>query len=102
LQVSVIDIEGPSLLYQKQIGTELSADIISLQFAACDFQGFEKKILVLAARDSSTLALEADSGNIFSSRVVQPKKPFKALFMQIIGTLYVYTTFIEINFMLVV
>lgn len=82
--VSVIDIEGPSLLYQKQIGTELSADIISLQFAACDFQGFEKKILVLAARDSSTLALEADSGNILSSRVVQPKKPFKALFMQII------------------
>ncbi|KAJ8427822.1 hypothetical protein Cgig2_001633 [Carnegiea gigantea] len=82
--VSVIDIEGPSLLYQKQIGTELSADIISSQFAACDFQGFEKKILVLAARDSSTLALEADSGNILSSRVVQPKKPFKALFMQII------------------
>jgi len=61
-----------------------------LQFAACDFQGFEKKILVLAARDSSTLALAADTGNMLSNRAVQPKKPFKALFMQTIGTLYCF------------
>lgn len=82
--ISVIDIEGPSLLYQKQIGTELSSDIISLQFESCEFHGFEKNLLVVATKDSSLLALEADTGNTLSNSAVHPKKPSRALFMQIL------------------
>lgn len=80
--ISVIDKEGSSILYQKQIGTELSADVISLKFETSNIHGFEKNILVIATRDSSVLALDADSGNTLSSSTVHPKKPSRALYMQ--------------------
>ncbi|KAL2904507.1 Aspartate--tRNA(Asp/Asn) ligase [Bienertia sinuspersici] len=65
--ISVIDVEDFSILYQKQIGTELSADILRK-----DYTSHHK-------RDSSLLALDADTGNTLSSSVVHPKKPSRAL-----------------------
>ncbi|WOG97284.1 hypothetical protein DCAR_0416624 [Daucus carota subsp. sativus] len=82
--VSVIDLEGPSLLYEKHIASELSTDVISLQFATCSLHGFEKNILAVATNDSSILALESDSGKALSSGNIRPKKPSRALFMQIL------------------
>ncbi|XP_059623340.1 uncharacterized protein LOC132266480 [Cornus florida] len=82
--VSLIDVEGPSLLYQKHIASELCTGVISLKFETCSFHGFEKSVLVVATKDSSVLALEIDTGNTLSSSMVHPKKPSRALFMQIL------------------
>ena len=84
-QVSVIDIEGPTLLYQQLIISELSTGIISLKFETCNLHGFEKNTLVVATRDSSVLALDCDTGNMLSSETVHPKKPSRALYMEILG-----------------
>nr|GMC57331.1 Guanine nucleotide-binding protein, beta subunit [Ipomoea batatas]GMC63937.1 Guanine nucleotide-binding protein, beta subunit [Ipomoea batatas] len=83
--VSLIDIESLSILYERHIATELCTGIISSQFETCSLHGFEKNVLVLATRDSSVLALEGETGNILSPSMVHPKKPSRALFMQIIG-----------------
>ncbi|CAA2975560.1 uncharacterized protein LOC111387404 [Olea europaea subsp. europaea] len=83
--VSLIDPEGPSILYQRHIPSELSTGIISTHFETSKFHGFEKNILMVATKDSSVLALEGDTGNTLSSSVVRPKKPSRALFMQILG-----------------
>ncbi|GMP26941.1 hypothetical protein CsSME_00003162 [Camellia sinensis var. sinensis] len=82
--VSLIDMEGPILLYQKHIASELCTGIISLQFETCSIHGFEKNILVVATKDSSVLAVESDTGNTLSSALVHPKKPSRALYMQIL------------------
>ncbi|KAK2966840.1 hypothetical protein RJ640_027799 [Escallonia rubra] len=84
--VSLIDMEGPTLLYEKHIASELSSAVIALQFETCSFHGFEKNVIVVATKDSSVLALESDTGNMLSSCMVHPKKPSKALFMQILDT----------------
>lgn len=81
----MIDLEGPTLLYEKHIASELSTDVISLQFATCSLHGFEKNILAVATNDSSILALESDSGKALSSGNIHPKKPSRALLMHIIG-----------------
>ncbi|XP_059438419.1 uncharacterized protein LOC132171187 [Corylus avellana] len=82
--VSVIDMEGPTLLYQNHIASEIRTGVISLQFQACSLHGFEKNVLVVATMDSSVLALDSDTGNILGTNRVRPKKPSKALFMQIL------------------
>nr|GMC65920.1 uncharacterized protein LOC109167710 isoform X1 [Ipomoea batatas] len=82
--VSLIDIESLSVLYERHIATELCTGIISSQFETCSLHGFEKNVIVLATRDSSVLALEGETGNILSPSMVHPKKPSRALFMQII------------------
>ncbi|KAJ4837935.1 hypothetical protein Tsubulata_022530 [Turnera subulata] len=82
--VSVIDLEGPTLIYQKHIPSEIATGIISLQFETCSIQGFEKNTLMAATKDSSVLALDADTGNMMSTGSVHPKKPSRALFMQIL------------------
>ncbi|CAN6541397.1 unnamed protein product [Malus baccata var. baccata] len=82
--VSVIDIEGPTLLYQKQIASEISTGIVSLHFQTCSFHGFDKNILAVATEDSSVLALDSDNGNTLSTSLVHPKKPTRALFMQLL------------------
>ncbi|CAK7355561.1 unnamed protein product [Dovyalis caffra] len=82
--VSVFDIQGPTLLYQEHIASELSTGIISLQFDSCFLHGFEKNVLVVVTKDSSVLALDADTGNMLSAGTVHPKKPSRALFMQIL------------------
>ncbi|KAF5960855.1 hypothetical protein HYC85_002064 [Camellia sinensis] len=82
--VSLIDMEGPILLYQKHIASELCTGIISLQFETCSIHGFQKNILVVATKDSSVLAVESDTGNTLSSALVHPKKPSRALYMQIL------------------
>ena len=87
-QVSVIDIEGPTLLYQSQISSEISTGIISLQFETCSFHGFDKNVLAVATEDSSVLALDSENGNTLSTSLVHPKKPTRALFMQILGKLF--------------
>ncbi|KAL8134157.1 uncharacterized protein LOC141712819 isoform X4 [Apium graveolens] len=82
--VSVIDLEGPTLLYEKHIASELSTDVISLQFATCSLHGFEKNILAVATNDSSISALESDTGKALSSGNIHPTKPSRALFMHIL------------------
>ncbi|KAK7252631.1 hypothetical protein RIF29_36717 [Crotalaria pallida] len=81
--VSVINIDDPSLLYKKNIKSEISAGIISLQFVTCSLNGFEKNILAVGTKDSSVLALDNETGNSLSSETIHPKKPSKALFMQV-------------------
>ncbi|OAY57661.1 uncharacterized protein LOC110609749 isoform X2 [Manihot esculenta] len=82
--VSLIDLKGPTLLYQKHIASEISTGIISLQFETCSLQGFEKNVLVVATKDSSVLAVDVNTGNMLSTSTVHPNKPSKALFMQIL------------------
>ncbi|KAL9678946.1 hypothetical protein QQ045_016798 [Rhodiola kirilowii] len=82
--VSVIDIDGPTLIYEKHIPSEISAGIISLQFERCNLHGFEKNVLVVATKDSSVLAVDIDSGNELCANPIQPNKPSKALFMRIL------------------
>ncbi|XP_010266194.1 PREDICTED: uncharacterized protein LOC104603774 isoform X2 [Nelumbo nucifera] len=83
--ISLIDMEGLTVLFQKHIASEFSNDVISLEFNACRFHGFEKNVLFVATKDSSVLALESDSGNTLSTSMVHPKKPSRALFMKTLG-----------------
>lgn len=87
LQVSVINIDGPSLLYQKHIASEISVGIIYLQFITCSVYGFAKNILAVGTKDSSVLVLDSETGNTLTTGTgaVRPKNPSKALFMQILG-----------------
>lgn len=85
IQVSLIDLEGPNKLYEKHIASELSPAVISLQFATCSIHGFEKNVLAVATKDSSVLAVEIDTGSTLSLAMVHPKKPSKALLMQVLG-----------------
>ncbi|KAL2348696.1 hypothetical protein Fmac_002696 [Flemingia macrophylla] len=82
--VSVINIDGPSLLYRKHIASEISTGIVSLQFKTCSLHGFEKSILALGTKDSSILALDGETGNPLSIGTIHPKKPSKAIFMQVL------------------
>ncbi|XP_073293615.1 uncharacterized protein [Primulina huaijiensis] len=82
--VSLVDVEGPTILYQRLIASEFSKGIISTHFETCSFHGFEKNILLVATKDSSVLALECDSGNTLSSSSVRPKKPSRALYTRIL------------------
>ncbi|KAK9164913.1 hypothetical protein Scep_000104 [Stephania cephalantha] len=82
--VSLIDIEGPTLLFQQHIPSDLASGVISLQFGTCNFQGFEKNTLLVATKDSTVLALEVETGNTLSDTAVRPNKPSRALFMQIL------------------
>nr|KYP36996.1 hypothetical protein KK1_041853 [Cajanus cajan] len=82
--VSVFNIDGPTLLYQKHFASEISAGIISLRFLTCTLHGFEKNILVVGAKDSSVLALDKETGNTLGTGSIHPKKPSKALFMQVL------------------
>ncbi|KAJ9540847.1 hypothetical protein OSB04_027353 [Centaurea solstitialis] len=84
--VSVIDMGGPTLLYERHIASELSTAVISLQFGMCSLHGFEKSVLVAATKDSSAWALESETGNILNTAAVHPKKPSKALFIQMLGS----------------
>ncbi|KAK4416885.1 hypothetical protein Salat_2514000 [Sesamum alatum] len=83
--VSLIDPEGPSVLYQKHIASELCTGIVSMHFETCSLHGFEKNVMIVATKDSSVLALEQDTGNTVSSGIVRPSKPSRALFTQILG-----------------
>ncbi|KAF3440877.1 hypothetical protein FNV43_RR19163 [Rhamnella rubrinervis] len=82
--VSVIDIEGLTLLYQKHFASELCTGIISLKFQTCILHGFEKNVIAVATKDSSVLAIDSDTGNILSTSTVHPKKPSRALFMHVL------------------
>lgn len=100
MQVSVIDIMGPTLLYERRIASELSTAVISLQFGMCSLHGFEKSVLVAATKDSSAWALESETGNILNTAAVHPKKPSKALLIQMLGTKsYLLFYFISIYLM---
>ncbi|KAH9662357.1 Lgl C domain-containing protein [Citrus sinensis] len=83
--VYLLDTEGPTVLYQKHIASDISSGIVSLQFETCSLQGFEKNFLVVATKDSSVLVLDSDSGNMLSTNLIHPKKPSRALFMQILN-----------------
>ncbi|KAK8471598.1 hypothetical protein PHAVU_003G270100 [Phaseolus vulgaris] len=82
--VSVFNLDGPTLLYQKHITSEISAGIISLQFLTCSLHGFEKNILAVGTKDSSVMALDKENGNTLGTGTISPKKPSKALFMKVL------------------
>ncbi|KAF2530767.1 hypothetical protein F2Q70_00033521 [Brassica cretica] len=82
--VSLVDVEEGTVLYTKHIASEICPGITSLQFESCSVQGFEKNVLVVAMRDSSVFVLDSDTGNMIGTNMIKPKKPFKALFMQIL------------------
>lgn len=82
--VSVIDIEGLNLLYEKHFPSEISTGIIAMQFMTCNIQNFEKNVLMVATKDSSVLALDSDTGNTLSASPLRPNKPSKALYMHIL------------------
>ncbi|XP_070024076.1 uncharacterized protein [Nicotiana sylvestris] len=82
--VVLIDSDSKTILYQTHIASEICAGVISMQFNTCSLHGFDKNILVVATKDSSVLALETETGNILSPSMVHPKKPSRALFMQIL------------------
>lgn len=81
--VSVFNMDDLTLLYQKHISSEISAGIVSLQFLTCSLNGFDKNILAVGTKDSSVLALDNETGNMMGTGTVHPKKPSKALFMQV-------------------
>ena len=81
-------MEGPTLLYQNHIASEICTGVISVQFQTCVLHGFEKNVLVIGTKDSSVLTLDSETGNMLTTSRVQPKKPSKALFMQILGKCY--------------
>ncbi|CAB4287974.1 unnamed protein product [Prunus armeniaca] len=82
--VSVLDIEGPTVLYQNILQVK-SPPASSLCISKpCSFHGFDKNVLAVATEDSSVLALDSDNGNTLSTSLVHPKKPTRALFMQIL------------------
>ncbi|KAG8383717.1 hypothetical protein BUALT_Bualt04G0042900 [Buddleja alternifolia] len=85
--VSLIDPEGPTVLYQIHIASEFSTGIISTHFETCSFHGFEKNVLIVATKDSSLFTLERDTGNTLSSGIVRPSKPSKALFIRVLAFL---------------
>ncbi|KAL7104128.1 hypothetical protein ACP275_08G224800 [Erythranthe tilingii] len=82
--VSLIDPEGPNILYQKHFASELCTGIISMHFETCSFHGFEKNVIIVATKDSSLSALDKDTGNSLSSAIVRPNKPSTALFTRIL------------------
>ncbi|GAU46589.1 hypothetical protein TSUD_186580 [Trifolium subterraneum] len=82
--VSVFNMDGLTLSYQKHIASEIAAGITSLQFLTCSLHGFDKNILAVGTKDSSVLALDNETGNTMSTGTVQPKKPSKALFVQVV------------------
>ena len=43
---------------------------------------------MIGTKDSSVLTLDSETGNMLTTSRVQPKKPSKALFMQILGKCY--------------
>ncbi|CAI9264769.1 unnamed protein product [Lactuca saligna] len=84
IAVSVIDIGGATVLYERRIASEISTAVISLQFGMCSLHGFEKSVLMAATKDSSAWALECETGNILNNGSVHPKKPSKALLIQML------------------
>ncbi|KAF8011190.1 hypothetical protein BT93_J1724 [Corymbia citriodora subsp. variegata] len=82
--VTLIDVEGPQVQFTKQISSDISTGIISLQLGTCTLHGFPKNILVMSTRDSSVVALDSDAGTILSNSMVHPKKPSRALFLEIL------------------
>ncbi|KAH9710613.1 Lgl C domain-containing protein [Citrus sinensis] len=68
MKVYLLDTEGPTVLYQKHIASDISSGIISLQFETCSLQGFEKNFLVIATKDSSVLVLDSDNGNMLNGQ----------------------------------
>ncbi|XP_022740862.1 uncharacterized protein LOC111292647 isoform X2 [Durio zibethinus] len=82
--VSLVDTEGPNIIFQSHIASDICLGIISTHFKTCSLQNFEKNVLVVATKDSSVLAFDSDTGNMLSTSIVRPKKPSRALFMQVL------------------
>ncbi|KAK1305313.1 hypothetical protein QJS10_CPB11g02158 [Acorus calamus] len=79
--VSIINMEGPALISQKHIASESNTGVMQIEFSTLNGSG--KSVLLVGMEDSSVFALEGDTGNMLSNSMVHPKKPSRALFMQI-------------------
>ncbi|KAH6759635.1 hypothetical protein C2S51_000184 [Perilla frutescens var. frutescens] len=86
--VSLIDPDGPSVLYERHIASEFCTGNISIHFETCSFHGFEKNVILVTTKDSSVFTLERDTGSALSSGVVRPNKPAKALFTRVLDYSY--------------
>lgn len=84
MQVSLIDMEGPTVQFSTPISSDISPGIISLSFGTCALHDFKKNVLVFVTRDSSVSALDCENGNPLSTGMIHPKKPSQALSMQIL------------------
>jgi hypothetical protein len=87
-QVSVINIEDATILYQKQFECRLSGGIASLEFETYSHNGYDKVILIMTMEDSSIFILEEETGNLLNTNPVQTDKTAKALLLQILGELF--------------
>ncbi|KAJ0967773.1 hypothetical protein J5N97_024690 [Dioscorea zingiberensis] len=83
--VSMIDMDGITILYQKQFSSQAYMGVNSLQFEKCSQYIYQKNALLVGMEDSSVLVLDVDTGNILSPGAIHPKKPSKALLMQILA-----------------
>lgn len=52
-QVSVINVEDATILYQEQFECRLPGGIASLQFEIYSHNGYDKDILIISMEDSS-------------------------------------------------
>ncbi|XP_039134048.1 LOW QUALITY PROTEIN: uncharacterized protein LOC120271389 [Dioscorea cayenensis subsp. rotundata] len=82
--VFMIDMNGTTILYQKQFSCQAYMGINSLQFEKYNQNIYQKNALVVGMEDSSVLILDEDTGNVLSPGVIHPKKPSKALLMHIL------------------
>lgn len=91
--MSLIDPDGPSVMYEKHIASEFCSGNVSIHFETCSFHGFEKNAVIVATKDSSVVTLERDTGTTLSTGVVGPSKPAKALLTRVLGEprLSIYT-----------
>nr|CAB3487948.1 unnamed protein product [Digitaria exilis] len=83
-QVSVINVEDATVLYQKQFECRISGGIASLQFEIYSHNGYDKDILIIAMEDSSMFILEEETGKLLNPNPVQTDKPSKALLLQML------------------
>ncbi|KAL4186448.1 hypothetical protein AMTRI_Chr09g33920 [Amborella trichopoda] len=83
--VSLIDMEGPTLLSQKCFSSESSTSILALQMRKYDLCGSQKEVLFVALEDASIFALDSDTGGVLSVNGIRPSKPTRAVYMSILG-----------------
>lgn len=88
-------MEGSTILSQKRFTGELYSGIISVQ-PINGIPDSVENILLVALKDSSVLAIEVGTGNQLSTTsIVRPKKPAKALYIDVLGNEAYFSGFIS-------
>ncbi|XP_020083901.1 uncharacterized protein LOC109707188 isoform X3 [Ananas comosus] len=82
--VSVINMEDASIIYQKQMQSQLYSGVTSLRFEKYCQDGSEKNVLLVGMEDSVVWAFEEDKGDAMSTNSIRTKEPSRALLMEIL------------------